>query len=148
MKLKLQTVIANLSAFFLLTALIIAPIYFANNFSQVAGVKTESKYLLISQTDKFPQMTFNQSANSYTITFTKLTPSQAYLSVVIINNPTNETKTYTINNRSTENKLFFGEDLNNQQTKISIPSQSSVPISLLSTSTTNTQSAAFQIQAD
>lgn len=148
MKRKILTILANSVAVFLLAALIIAPIYFANNFSQVAGVKTESQYLIISQTDKFSGMTFNQSGGIYTITFTKQAPSQAYLSIIIINNPTNDTKTYTIKNQPTDNKLFFGEDLKNQQTKINIPAQSSVPISLLSKSDLGSQSATFQIQAE
>lgn len=148
MKHHLLTITLNFSAAALLLVLIATPIYFAKNFTQVAGVKSESQYLLVSQTEKFPGMTFSQLQNTYTIYFTKQAPSQAYLSIIILNNPTNNTKTYTINNQSTENKLFFGEDLNNQQTKINIPAQASTPISLLSQSPTDAQSVTFQIQAD
>lgn len=148
MKHHLLTISLNFSAVVLLLALVIAPIYFAKNFTQIAGVKTESQYLLISQVEKFPGMTFSQSGDMYTITFTKLAPAQAYLSVLIINNPTNESKTYTIKSNNSQNTLFFGEDLKNQMHKINIPAQSSVPISLLSTSITNSQSATFQIQAN
>lgn len=148
MKHHFLTIALNFSAVLLLFVLIISPIYFAKNFAQVAGVKSESAYLLVSQTEKFPDMTFSQSQNTYTITFKKQAPSQAYLSIIIINNPTGETKTYTIKNQSNENKLFFGENLNNQQIKINMPAQSSAPISLFSQSTTDTQSATFQIQVN
>ncbi|MEK7581432.1 MAG: hypothetical protein AAB512_04055 [Patescibacteria group bacterium] len=148
MKHHLATIVYNLLAVFFLVSLIAAPIYFAKNFAQVAGVKSESPYLLVSQTEKFPSMTFSQSQNTYTITLTKQVPSQAYLSIIIVNNPTSETKTYTIKNQSTENKLFFGENLNNQLIKINIPSQSSTPISLLSQSATDAQSVTFQIQTN
>jgi len=135
MKLKLQTVIANLSAFFLLTALIIAPIYFANNFSQVAGVKTESKYLLISQTDKFPQMKFSQEGSLYQITFQKQGNSQAFISVFILNNPTEKAQNYTIVTGSGQASIFFGNDIGNRQTAVTVPPSASVPISIVSTST-------------
>ena len=148
MKHNILTVTLNFSATALLLVLIATPIYFAKNFTQVAGVKSESQYLLVSQTEKFPGMTFSQSANNYTITFTKQAKSQAYLSVVIINNPTSQTKTYTIKNQSLENKLFFGENLISQQIKINIPSQSSAPISLLSQSPQDAQSVTFQIQVN
>ncbi len=148
MKHHVLTIALNFSAAALLLALIATPIYFAKNFVQVAGVKSESQYLLVSQIDKFPGMTFSQSQNTYTITFTKQAPSQAYLAPIIINNPTNDTKTYTINNQSTQNKLFFGENLNDQQITINVPSQSSTPVSLLSQSKADTQLITFQIQAN
>ncbi len=148
MKHYVLTIALNFSAAALLLALIATPIYFAKNFVQVAGVKSESQYLLVSQIDKFPGMTFGQSQNTYTITFTKQATSQAYLALIIINNPTNDTKTYTINNQSTQNKLFFGENLNDQQITIKVPSQSSTPVSLMSQSKADTQSITFQIQAN
>jgi len=148
MKKHILAITFNFSAILLLAALIIAPIYFAKNFTQVAGVKSESPYLLVSQTEKFPGMTFSQSASTYTIAFTKQASSQAYLSIFIINNPTNEPKSYTIQNQSSENKFFFGEDLNSLQNKINVPAQVSVPISVLSHSTSDKQTATFQIQVD
>lgn len=144
----LTTIIYNFLAVVLLVSLIAAPIYFAKNFAQVAGVKSQSNYLLVSQIDKFPGMTFSQSGQNYTINFTKQATSQAYLQVFIINNPTNGAKTYTIKSNNSKNTLFFGEDLKNQQTKINIPAQSSAPISLLSQSPQDTQSATFQILSD
>lgn len=134
MKSKILAIIANTFAVFLLTALIIAPIYFANNFSQVAGVKTESKYLLISQTDKFPQMKFSQEDKRYQLTFQKQGNSQAFLSVFILNNPTAIAQSYTINVNSGQGNIFFGDDINNQQTTVTVPPSASVPISMISTS--------------
>lgn len=144
----LAIIISNSLAVLLLLALVATPIYFARNFAQVAGVKTESSYLLISQIEKFPGMALKQESNNYSISFTKQAQSQAYLSIFIINNPTNGTKTYTILNSSTENTAFFGESLNNREITISVPPQSSVPISLISSSQTAAQAASFQIQAN
>ncbi len=148
MKHHFLTIGLNFSAVVLLLALIMAPIYFAKNFAQVAGVKSQSNYLLVSQIDKFPGMTFSQSGQNYTINFTKQATSQAYLAILIINNPTNVAKTYTIKSNNSKNTLFFGEDLKNQQTKINIPAQSSAPISLLSQSPQDTKSTTFQILAN
>lgn len=144
----LTTIIVNSLALLVLMSLVAAPIYVARNFAQVAGVKTESSYLLISQIEKFPGMALKQESNNYSISFTKQAQSQAYLSIFIINNSTNGTKTYTILNSSTENTAFFGESLNNREITISVPPQSSVPISLLSQSPLDAQSASFQIQAE
>lgn len=144
----LLRIVTNTLAVFVLLTLIAAPIYFAKNFAQVAGVKSQSNYLLVSQIDKFPGMTFSQLGQNYTINFTKQATSQAYLALFIINNPTNGAKTYTIKSNNSKNTLFFGEDLKNQQSKINIPTQSSAPISLLSQSPQDTQSATFQILSD
>ena len=122
----------NFSAVILLLALIITPFYFAKNFSQVAGVKSQSPYLVVSQVEKFPGMTLTQDAASFQISFTKQGASQAYLGVLIVNNPTNETKKYSLQESSTNNNVFFGEDLQNQLTQISMPPQTSVPVSILS----------------
>lgn len=115
-----------------LVGLIATPIYFAQNFAKVAGVKSQSQYLLVSQIEKFPNLTLSQNGNSYTITFTKLGPSQAFLGILILNNPTNQTQSYNLEVTSGSAKLFFGQDIKNQKTKISIPSQTAIPVSLLS----------------
>ncbi len=130
MKLNLQIAIANFLATFLLVALIVSPIYFAKNFSQVAGVKTESRYLLISQTDKFPNMTFTQSGQTYQLSFTKQSQNQAFLSVFIVNNPTQSPQKYTLKTPSAQTAIFFGDDVNNLQSSVVVPAQSSVPISI------------------
>ena len=148
MKHHLLKIGLNCSAVFILLVLIATPIYFAKNFAQVSGVKSQSNYLLVSQIDKFPGITFTQTDQNYTINFTKQATSQAYLALFIINNPTNSAKTYTIRSNNTKNTLFFGEDLNHQQTTINIPTQSSAPISLLSQSPQDVQSATFQIRAN
>jgi len=139
--------ISNSLAVLLLLALVVTPFYFAKNFTQVAGVKSESAYLLVSQAGKFPGMTFTEADNSYSISFSKQAPSQAYLRVLILNNPSKESKTYTINNASVDNTLFFGEDLKNPVTKISMPAQTSVPISLISRGVSD-QTLDFQISAN
>src|SRR3989338_9179561 len=92
----LLIVALNFSAVVLLVALIATPIYFARNFAKVAGVKSESKYLIVSQIEKFPNMTFSQNGDNYQISFNKLGPSQAFLVILIVNNPTNSTQTYRL----------------------------------------------------
>lgn len=148
MKKHLLAIGLNFSAVLVLAALIIAPLYFAKNLTQVAGVKSESPYLLVSQIEKFPGMKLAQTQNIYTVSFIKQSQSQAYLSILIINNPTNEPKIYTVQNQQTENKFFFGDDLNNLQLKINIPPQTSVPVSLISQSSQDAQTASFQIKSE
>jgi len=116
----------------LLITLIVAPIYFARNFAKVAGAKSESKYLLISQVDKFPNMTFIQEGDNYRISFSKVGPQQAYQQVFIVNNPTDSPQTYSLEVTSGASKVFFGENLDNQLTKISLPQSASVPLGLFS----------------
>lgn len=133
--------IANFSAVVLLVALISTPIYFARNFAKVAGVKSESKYLIVSQVEKFPLMRFEQVGDRYQISFSKQGLSQAFLGVLIINNPTQLTQTYALEVTSGQAKPFFGEDLNNQLTQISLPKTVSVSVSIFS----DTQTAANQM---
>ena len=129
---KLLKITLNFLAVVLLIGLIATPFFFAKNFARVAGVKSQSQFLVVSQVEKFPEMILSQEADRYQITFTKLGPSQAYLGVLIINNPTNQTQTYDLKVTSGSAQVFFGEDLNNQLTQISTPSQASVPVSLFS----------------
>jgi len=129
---KLIKITLNFLAVVLLIGLIATPFFFAKNFARVAGVKSQSQFLVVSQVEKFPEMILSQEADRYQITFTKLGPSQAYLGVLIINNPTNQTQTYDLKVTSGSAQVFFGEDLNNQLTQISTPSQASVPVSLFS----------------
>ncbi len=125
-------VVVNFISVLLLFGLITTPIYFAQNFTKVAGVKSHSPYLIISQIEKFPNLTFSQNGENYTINYTTLGPSQAFLGILILSNPTEKTQTYNLDTTPGGTKLFFGKEIKNQQTKISIPSQLSVPISLLS----------------
>lgn len=143
----------NFLSVLLLISLIAAPIYFAKNAASVAGVKSESKYLLVSQIDKFPNLKLSQTGNSYQISFSKLGASQAFLDILILNNPTDQTQTYSLQRLnlaggSTSNTIFFGHDIGTLQTKISVPSQTSVPISLYSTDGESTQLIEFKIQTD
>jgi len=136
----------NFLAVVLLISLIATPFFFAKNFAKVAGVKSTTPYLLVSQIEKFPNMKFLQEENKYKISFEKFGSSQAYLGVLIINNPTDRTQTYSLDTLG-ETKVFFGEDLNNLITQISVPSSVSVPISLLSTgeSPVESQTVEFKI---
>lgn len=144
----LLTIALNFFAVILLLALIATPIYFAKNFSQVAGVKSQSPYLVVSQVEKFPGMTLTQDAANFQISFTKQGVFQAYLGILIINNPTNETRKYSLQKSSASNKVFFGEDLQNQLTQISMPPSTSVPVSILSSSGSfSSQTVKFTIQS-
>src|SRR3989338_3244109 len=146
-KSNLLSIPLNFFASLLLISLIAAPIYFANNFAKVAGVKSEASYIISSQVDKFPQMKLEQVGGSFKISFTKQAPSQAYLSVLIITNPTKESRQYTIIQPSGANKAFFGEDVNNLQTEVKVPPQTPVPISLISTSEQNNHTINFSISS-
>ena len=138
----------NFLAVILLIVLIAAPFYFANNFSQVAGVKSSNEYLVVSQVERFPQMKLTQSGNNYQVTFTKQNPVQAYLSVLIINNPTNETKTYTLETPSDSAAVFFGNDLDNPVAEIQVPPFASIPVSIMSSSELLTQTVEFVLNSN
>ena len=138
----------NFSLVLLLIGLLFTPLYFAKNFAKVSGIKTESKFLLVSQVEKFPGMTFSQNQDKFTISFTKLGPSQAYLGVLILNNPTDRPYNYQIIQASEKAIVFFGEDLTNPLTKITLPSQVSILISFLSEEVTSeAQTVEFKIEA-
>ena len=139
----------NFAAVTLLLTLVALPFYFARNFSQVSGVRTETQYLVISQVEKFPGMYLSQTGNRYEISFERQNPSQAYLSVLIVNNPTKETKTYSLQASSGATTAFFGEDLNNLLTQINVPAGVSVPISLISQGdSASTQTIEITIEAN
>src|SRR5579872_3320961 len=150
MKPNILKITANFLAVVFLIGLVAAPIYFAHNFAKVAGVKSESKYLIVSQIDKFPNLTLSQNGDKYTITFTKFGPSQAFLDVLILNNPTSETQNYKIESNSNTNKIFFGEDLNDLKAQITVPAQASTPLSIISEkeATSNSQTLNFTIQSN
>lgn len=147
MKKSLFTILANFIAVFLLVFLISAPIYFARNFAKVAGVKSESKYLIISQVEKFPNLSFSQSNDHYTIFFDKIGESQAFLEVLVLNNPTSQIQNYKIVTTQGNSKVFFGDSLSSQLVKINLPGNSSVPISLYSASNSD-QQIEFKITAN
>lgn len=140
----------NFFSVLLLISLITAPIYFAKTFTKVSGVKSESKYLVVSQVEKFPGMVLTQRADQYAVSFTKLGPSQAYLGILILNNPSDVTQTYTVSTISGQAQLFFGENLGSQLPSISVPPATSVPISLYSgeDATAASQTIEFTIKTD
>ena len=146
----LGLVFLNFSAVLLLSALIAGPLLIAKNMAKVAGVKSESKFLVVSQIEKFPNLALTQRENAYSISFTKVGSEQAFLGVLIVNNPTDKTQTYSLNEVTGQAQAFFGEDLGSQTTKISVPSQASLPISLFSDagSESVTQTVEFRITAE
>lgn len=143
-------ILVNISSVLLLVALIVGPLLIAKNMAKVAGVKSESKYLVVSQVERFPNLSLSQRENTYSISYTKQGPSQAYIGVLIVNNPKNTTQTYAIKNVEGNAQPFFGEDLQNPMTKITVPSQASVPVSLFSgsESESGTQTVEFKISAE
>src|SRR3990167_10107372 len=138
----------NFSAVLLLSALIVGPLLIAKNMAKVAGVKSESKFLVVSQIEKFPNLNLAQRENTYLISYTKQGPAQAYIGVLIVNNPTETTQTYSIERVSGQAEAFFGEDLGSRVFEITVPSQVSVPVSLFSgsESTDSSQTVEFTIQ--
>lgn len=138
----------NFLAVILLISLIAAPVYFARNFAKVASVKTEAQFLIASQVENFPNLTMNQVGDRYQITFTKQGPSQAYLQVLILNNPTGQTQIYQLENLVGTAIVFFGQDQNNLYTQVPVPSLTSVPISLFSPAQdpTSTQTIEFTVR--
>lgn len=133
-------IIINFLAVLLLALTIATPLYFAKNFASVAGVKSQSKYLVVSQIEKFPNLTLSQNGDNYTITYQKYGESQAFLDVLILNNPTGQTQTYELETISGTSQVFFGNELDDQKTAIKVPSSASVPVSLFSDTGSETQS--------
>ena len=140
----------NFCAVLLLTVLIVGPLFIAKNMAKVAGVKSESRFLVVSQIEKFPNLNLSQKENVYSISYTKQSPSQAYIGVLIVNNPTAVTQTYSIERISSQAQAFFGEDLGSQTTKISVPPVASVPISFISEAglESESQTVEFKIIAE
>ena len=141
-------VLLNFSGVLLLTALVVGPLLIAKNLAKVAGVKSESRFLVVSQIEKFPNLSLAQTGNAYSISFSKQGQSQAYTRVLIVNNPTDTTQTYRIEVVSGQAHPFFGEDLDNRVFEITVPSQVSVPVSLFSGSESmdSSQTVEFTIQ--
>jgi len=147
---KITKATLNFLGIVLLLGLIFTPIYFARNFAKVAGIKSISKYLVVSQVEKFPNLTFSQNADRYTITYSKYGQNQAFLGVLIVNNPTESTQTYKLEVTSGSAKVFFGQNLDDQRIQIAVPSGASVPISLISDpgSESESQIVEFVIQTN
>lgn len=148
----LTLVILNLMAVFVLLLLLGTPFYFASTISKpasIAGTKTQTPYVIVSQVDKFPNATLVQSGSSYEISFDKISQSQALTSLLLITNPTNKTQRYEIVRAGGISEVFFGEDLQNRQTSIQAPSSVTIPISIYSgsESTSSSQTVKFQIEA-
>src|SRR3989338_8243599 len=139
----------NFSAIVILLALIASPFYFARRSSDLSGVRSETPFLVISQVEKFPGIFLSQTGDRYEISFERQNASQAYLSVLIVNNPTNVTKTYSLQASTGATSVFFGEDIDNPISIISVPPSTSVPVSLISQGDpASTQTIEITIQAN
>ncbi|MCR4324668.1 MAG: hypothetical protein NUV69_03190 [Candidatus Curtissbacteria bacterium] len=147
MKHSLFRTFANFSAVVLLLALLAFPFYFASKFAQVAGVKSASHYLIVPQIDKFPNVSFSQEGETYKLTATKFGESQAFLGILILNNPTEETKTYSIEKTAGEAKVFFGQDFKNPDITATLSPQTSTTLSLLSEEASASSNVSFKIKA-
>lgn len=122
----------NSLAIVLLLSLLATPFYFAKNIGKVAGVKSQSKYFLVSQIENFPNLSYSQTQDTYKVNFTKFGQKQAYINVFIINNPTENTQVYKIEKISGNATVFFGEDTENKVQKISLPQSTSSTLSIIS----------------
>jgi len=145
-------VFINLIAVFVLLLLLGTPFYFASTISKpasIAGAKSQRPYMIISQVDKFPNVKLSQQEDNYKITFSKIAPSQAFTSLLLITNPTNRTQSYKIVKTAGDAEVFFGENLKNRQTSVLAPSSVSIPISVYSAkeSSASSQTVDFQIEA-
>lgn len=144
----LAKILLNFATIGLLLALLSSPFYFATNFAKVAGVKSTAPFLIVPQIDRFPNLKFSQNQDIYEISFTKLGPQQAYLGVLIINNPTPSAQTYRLQVLAGDALVFFGQDPDNLISQLVVPSTASVPISLYSPNETiaSSQTVEFTIQ--
>ncbi|MBI3341502.1 hypothetical protein HY024_00085 [Candidatus Curtissbacteria bacterium] len=147
----LVTVVANFFGMLVLVSLLALPFYFSSKVVQsgnVAGVKSTSPYILISQIDKFPGLQFSQQSNNYKISFDKISKSQAFIGVLLISNPTNKSQTYQLISQNTTAKMFFGDDLNNQIQMITLPSAATVPLSIYSVGLPDQETVEFKISTN
>lgn len=143
MKNHLANIIANFSLVVILVVLIATPMYFAKNFTQVAGVKTQSQYLLVSQVEKFPNLKLNQESENYSVTWNKTASHLAFTGVFILNNPTKTPLSYKIETKNGSAEVFFGEDIENKLIEVLLPSSTSAPVSIYAPE--NVQTAQFRI---
>lgn len=137
---------ANFLAVVVLAALFAGPFYFAKNFTKVAGIKTVTPYIITFQGENFPNLHFTESGGKYRITFSKIGPSQAFLKVLLLENPSNQGRLFTLQVFSGDAKVFFGDKIDDQKTKVYLKPQSTTPISLLSQ--TQNQTVEFGVNSD
>lgn len=133
--------LANFTGIVILIVIIALPFLVANRIVKVAGLKTSVSYLISSQIQYFPNVSFSQEGQIYNLTYSKIAPSQFFKSLLILTNPTGSTQNYTLVTLNGQGQLFFGEDLDNQIIKIALPSGASTPISLFAIDLNNSQDA-------
>lgn len=139
-------IIANFLAVVVLAALFSGPFYFASNFTKVAGIKTVTPYKITFQTDQFPNLHFVDTGSKYQIAFSKIGPSQAFLKVLLLENPSNQSRLYTLQVSAGDAKVFFGDKIEDQKTRVYLKPQDAAPISLISE--TENQTVEFRINLD
>lgn len=139
------TSFANFFAILVLLGIFASPFFIARNLTKVAGVKSTAPYLITSQIEKFPNVSLSQTGQDYRITYSKQSPNQEFQELLILTNPTSGTKKYQISQPSGNAQVFFGKDSQVPSVQISLPSGSSVPISLFSASQDQNYSVEFTI---
>lgn len=137
--------LANFFAVLVLLAIFASPFYIAGNLTKVAGVKTAAPYLITSQIEKFPNVTLSQKGQTYRISYTKLSQSQEFQELLILTNPAAHAQKYQITKISGYADVYFGKESNNKTVQISLPTGSSVPISLFSGDFDQSYSVEFKI---
>lgn len=136
---------ANFALVIVFLLIVISPFFLAKNITKVAGVKTETPYLITSQIQKFPNVSFSQEGETYRFTYSKASLNQEYRGLLVLTNPTSESKEYKISRLSGYADVYFGEDSKTAASQIFLPAGSSVPISLFSGSLDQTLTVEFKI---
>lgn len=147
----LLAAVSNFISVIVLLLLLAAPFYFAKNVIQpadIAGAKVGKPYIIVSQIDKFPNLSLSQKGTFYQITFNKIADSQIFTGILQITNTTEKTQNYEIVKSFGDATVFFGEDIRNIITKITVPSGTSISISLFSQSQNQNQSVEFTFTAN
>lgn len=137
---------ANFASVVVLLVLVLSPFFLAQNISKVAGVKITVPYLVTSQIQKFPNVSFFQEGETYRFSYAKSSLNQEYQGLLVLTNPTSQSQTYSISRLSGYADIYFGEDSKASETKITLPAGSSVPISLFSGSLDQTLLVEFNIK--
>lgn len=140
--------IANLLAVVNLILIIALPFFLANRMVKVAGIKTAIPYLISSQIQRFPNLTFSQEGQTYSLIYSQFAPSQTYQSVLILTNTAAGTQNFSLVSVSGQGQVFFGEDPKIKVKQIALPSGASTPISLFSDEPDYSQNSKLDFSID
>ena len=139
------TAIANFLAVLVLLGIFASPFFIARNLTKVAGIKSTAPYLITSQIEKFPNVSFSQTGQVYSIAYSKLSQNQEFQELLILTNPASHAQKYQISKLSGTADVFLGTDSKAGVTHITLPAGSSVPVSLFSPSLDQIYSVEFTI---